>query len=70
MTNQHFAYFELLKSQNDPVLPFLEQVAGDGYVHFNPAHQPAFLGHLSANEWSVIAGRFNAAHPGAKNVLE
>lgn len=65
----HYAYFELLKSAADPVLPLLEKVAGDSYVHFNPAHQAAFLAQLESQDWSLIAGRFNAADQGVRDVL-
>ncbi|WP_299421881.1 hypothetical protein [uncultured Shimia sp.] len=65
----HYGYFELLKSTDDPVLPFLEKVTGDGYVHFNPAHQVAFLERLDSKHWTLIAGRFNAADQGVREVL-
>jgi len=67
---QHFAYFELLKASRDPIIPFLQKQAGDAFVHFNPAHQDAFLERLSEADWSVIAGRFNAAGQGVRDVLD
>ncbi|MCP4825711.1 MAG: hypothetical protein GY892_16605 [Shimia sp.] len=47
----------------------LEKVAGDSYVHFNPAHQATFLAQLESQDWSLIAGRFNAADQGVRDVL-
>lgn len=69
-TAEHFAYFELLKVSDDPIIPFLEKQAGDAFVHFNPAHQTTFLDRLSKGDWTLIAGRFNAANQGVRNILD
>lgn len=51
------------------MLPFLANIAGDKYIHFNPTHQATFLKQVAQCE-PVFAGRFNAANSDVKTILD
>lgn len=65
-----FAFLEFAKTQSPFLFPELFDFLGPKCVHFNPAHQEKFVDTVAVKNWSVLWGRFSAAHTPVRDILE
>ncbi|WP_299421884.1 sulfotransferase family 2 domain-containing protein [uncultured Shimia sp.] len=64
-----FTYLEFAKTRSSFLSPELIDFLGPKCVHFNPAHQGKFVDTVTVKNWSVLWGRFSAAHTPVRDLL-